>query len=159
MLAKLDGGGIDASAAIIAGLNDPAAQVRAAAIEAVVVVERRRNAVPAPLVAALVKQLSAPDPRWADRRLAVLALGRLGGDTAATLAKAAKDTSSFVREAVAQALPPGAVDLLLELSRDEVAQVRAAAATTLKASPDERARKRRAELTQDPDLTVRAAAN
>lgn len=157
VLAKLDGAG--AEAAIIAAMNDPAAQVRAAAIESVVVVERRKNAVPQPLVAALVKQLSAPDPRWADRRLAVLALGRLGGDTTPTLAKAAKDSSSFVREAVAQALAPGAVDLLLELSHDEVAQVRAAAATTLKASPDDRARKRRGELTQDPDPAVRAAAN
>ena len=76
------------------------------------------------------------------------------------LHKAAGDSSSFVREAVAEAVRPDGqgFEVLLTLSRDEIAQVRAAAAKGLAGSRDERARKRRAELAKDPEKVVRAAA-
>ena len=95
------------------------------------------------------------------RRVAALALGKLGaqGEPAA-LIKAAADPSSFVREAVASSIGglPGGLDALLQLSRDEVPQVRASAARSLAQVKDERAQKRRGELTGDPDPAVRRAA-
>jgi tetratricopeptide (TPR) repeat protein len=158
VLAKLDTAG-QADAAIARALADPAEQVRGAAMNAVAVVSARRSAAPPALVGALVKALAGPS--WGDRRLAALALGRLGerGDTAA-LIHAAGDGSSFVREAVAQALAgtAPAIDALLALSRDEVPQVRAAAARSLGTLQDERGHQRRGELTSDPDPAVRAAA-
>ena len=50
------------------------------------------------------------------------------------------------------------LDTLLALSRDDVPQVRAAAARSLATSPDPRAKGRRTELAADPDPAVRAAA-
>ncbi|MEO7735683.1 MAG: HEAT repeat domain-containing protein, partial [Kofleriaceae bacterium] len=160
VLAKLDDGkGRGAEAAIAKALVDPADQVRGAAMNAVAVLAARRGSAPPALVAALVKALASPG--WGDRRIAALALGRLGekGDAAA-LTKAAGDPSSFVREAVARSLTgtASALDALLALSRDDVPQVRAAAARSLASLKDERARKRRGELAADPDPTVRSAA-
>ena len=160
VLAKLDGGKVrGAEAAITQALRDPADQVRAAAMNAVAVLAARRGAAPPALVTALVKALASPG--WGDRRIAALALGRLGskGDPAA-LARAAGDTSSFVREAVAHALAgeAPALDALLALSRDDVPQVRAAAARSLGTLKDDRAHRRRGELVSDPDPSVRAAA-
>jgi HEAT repeat protein len=108
-------------------------------------------------------QLALGASTWADRRVAALALGKLGtGSDIAALTKAAADSSSFVREAVASSLgaiaSPAVVDPLLALSRDEVPQVRATAAAALGAVKDDRAQKRRAELAADPDPAVRAAA-
>jgi cellulose synthase operon protein C len=162
--AKLDGGKLrGADAAIEKALADPADQVRAAAMSAIPVLARRRGRAPAELVALLGKTLVTA--AWADRRAAALALGKLGpsGDPA-LLVKAGTDSSSFVREAVAQALgaisgAPGALEAELKLSADEVAQVRVAAVTSLAAFPDARAARRRAELAAgDPDPSVRAAA-
>ena len=51
-----------------------------------------------------------------------------------------------------------ATNALLKLSADQVAQVRAAAAKSLAGNKDDRAVKRRAELGNDPDPIVRAAA-
>jgi len=81
------------------------------------------------------------------------------GDPGA-LVKAAGDSSSFVREAVASALArvPTAIDALLALSRDDIPQVRAAAARSLGTLKDDRAHQRRGELVSDPDPSVRAAA-
>ena len=160
VLAKLDDGkGRGAEAAIAKALADPADQVRGSAMNAVAVLAARRGSAPPALIAALVKALASPG--WGDRRIAALALGRLGekGDAAA-LTKAAGDPSSFVREAVARSLPGSgaALDALLALSRDDVPQVRAAAARSLAPLKDERARKRRGELAADPDPTVRSAA-
>jgi tetratricopeptide (TPR) repeat protein len=159
VLAKLDAGAQAVDAAITRALADPAEQVRGAAMNAVAVVTARRAAAPPALVAALVKALAGPS--WGDRRLAALALGRLGerGDPGA-LIRAAGDASSFVREAIAQALAgiAPAIDALLALSRDEVPQVRAAAARSLGTVHDERGHQRRGELTSDPDPAVRAAA-
>ncbi len=163
VLAKLDGGkvhGIDA--AIRTAMSDPAEQVREAAMNAVAIVARRRGSAPPELVAALVKSLAAP--AWADRRVAALALGRLGTSAdLAALGKAAGDPSSFVREAVASALGAiggvGVVDPLLALSHDDVPQVRATVASALGSISDDRAHKRRAELASDPDPAVRAAAS
>jgi cellulose synthase operon protein C len=159
VLAKLDTGAPTADAAISKALVDPAEQVRGAAMNAVAVIAARRGSAPPPLIAALVKALASPS--WGDRRIAALALGRLGakGDAGA-LIKAAGDPSSFVREAVAAALADiaPAIDALLALSRDEVPQVRAAAARSLGTLKDERGHKRRGELTADPDPSVRAAA-
>jgi HEAT repeat protein len=159
VLAKLDTGAPAVDAAITRALTDPAEQVRGAAMNAVAVVTARRAAAPPALVAALVKALASPS--WGDRRLAALALGRLGerGDTAA-LIRTAADASSFVREAIAQALAgiAPAIDALLALSRDDVPQVRAAAARSLGTLQDERGHQRRGELTSDPDPAVRAAA-
>jgi len=164
VLAKIDGGKVHgADAAIARALGDPADQVRGAAMNAVAVLAARRGAAPPALVTALVKALASPS--WNDRRIAALSLGRLGekGDPGA-LVKAAGDTSSFVREAVAQALAPSApapapaIDALLALSYDDIAQVRAAAARSLGTVKDERAHKRRGELVSDPDPSVRAAA-
>ena len=162
VLAKLDGGKVTgADAAITKALTDPADQVRAAAMTAVATLAVRRGAAPPDLVAALSKTLATS--AWADRRVAALALGRLGSSTdIAALVKASKDSSSFVREAVAEAMgqvgSPAVTASLLDLSRDEVAQVRAAAARALAGVKDERAAKRRQELTADPDSSVRAAA-
>jgi HEAT repeat protein len=128
-------------------------------MNAVAVLAARRGGAPPELVAALVKALTSPG--WGDRRVAALALGKLGekGDLGA-LVKAAGDPSSFVREAVAHALinDAQALEPLLALSRDDVPQVRAAAARSLGSLKDSRAHKRRAELVSDPDLSVRAAA-
>jgi cellulose synthase operon protein C len=160
VLAKLDGGKVrGADAAISKALADPADQVRGAAMSAVAVLASRRGSAPPAMVAALVKVLAGPG--WRDRRIAALALGRLGakGDPAA-LIRAAGDTSSFVREAVAQALAgtAPALEALLALSRDDVPQVRAAAARSLGTLKDDRAHRRRGELVSDPDAAVRAAA-
>jgi len=163
VLAKLDTAAHAADAAIARALEDPAGQVRSAAMNAITVIAARRGAAPPALVGALVKVLAGPaqHDRWDDRRIAALALGRLGdrGDTTA-LIRAAEDPRSFVREAVAQALvgQTAALDVLLALSRDEVPQVRAAAARSLGALKDDRAHRRRGELTSDPDPSVRAAA-
>jgi tetratricopeptide (TPR) repeat protein len=158
--AKLDGGKVHGvEAAIGKAIADPADQVRAAAMTAVAALAQRRGARPAELVTAVARVLASGP--WTDRRGAALALGKLGaqGEPAA-LVKAAADPSSFVREAVASALGglPGATDALLQLSRDEVPQVRAAAARSLAQVQDERAQKRRAELAADPDPGVRRAA-
>jgi HEAT repeat protein len=160
VLAKVDGGNVrGAEAAIVKALGDPADQVRGAAMNAIAVLAARRGAAPPALVTALAKALASPG--WADRRIAALALGRLGdnGDPGA-LVKAASDGSSFVREAVAQSLAGSApaIDALLALSHDDVAQVRAAAARSLGTLKDDRAHKRRGELVSDPDPSVRAAA-
>ncbi|HEX4418037.1 MAG TPA: HEAT repeat domain-containing protein [Kofleriaceae bacterium] len=166
VLAKLDGGVVhSAEAAIAKALGDPADQVRGAAMSSVAVLAIRRGSAPPALVAALVKTLTSPGAApWGDRRTAALALGRLGeqGDPAA-LIRAAGDTSSFVREAVATALAaapgaPGGLDASLALSHDDVPQVRAAAARSLGLLKDSRAQQRRGELATDPDATVRAAA-
>lgn len=160
VLAKLGGTTAHAAeAAIEKALADPADQVRDAAMGAIAVVAARAGVAPPNLMAALVKALGAP--AWADRRVAALALGRLGAATdIAALTKAAGDPSSFVREAVAIALAKtSAVDPLLQLSHDEVPQVRAAAGRALAGSTDDRARKRRAELGSDPDPAVRAAVS
>jgi len=135
--AKLDGKAKPADAVVAKGLGDTAEQVRAAAMMAVGTIAHRRGAAPTDLVAALVKTLASP--AWGDRRVAALAIGALG--TLATpvdvgaLAKAAGDSSSFVREAVAIALGrvggTKAADSLNALARDEVPQVRDAAAHSL----------------------------
>lgn len=163
VLAKLDGPKVrGAETAITKALGDPADQVRASAMNAIAVLAERRGSPQPELVRALSTTLASGT--WPDRRVAAFALGRLGmaGDPAA-LVKAATDTSSFVREAVATALAstqgPQAIDALLKLSRDDVAQVRAATYRGLAASRDERAVKRRAELANDPDPIVRRAAN
>jgi HEAT repeat protein len=122
-------------AAIGKALADPADQVRAAAMQAIPVIAKLRGGAPAPLVAALVKVAGAPG--WADRRAAVLALGKLGTPEAvAALVKAAGDSSSFVREAVATALgEAGTGRATLEaLAKDEVLQVREAATRSLGAA-------------------------
>jgi HEAT repeat protein/tetratricopeptide (TPR) repeat protein len=163
VLAKLEGGKVTgAEAAITKALGDPADQVRASAMTAIATLAQRRGSAPQNLVGSLTKTLASGT--WADRRVAALALGRLGSSTdTAALVRASKDTSSFVREAVAfamgQVATPALVGALVELSRDEVAQVRAAAARALANVSDERASKRRQELTADPDASVRAAAS
>jgi HEAT repeat protein/Tfp pilus assembly protein PilF len=161
VLAKLDGGKVTgADAAIAKALADPVDQVRAAGMTAIATLAQRRGSAPPDLVAVLTQTLSTG--AWADRRVAALALGRLGAsaDTGA-LVKASKDASSFVREAVAVAMgqvaSPAIVQALLDLSHDDVAQVRAAAARALGNVPDERAKKRRQEMTADPDDSVRDA--
>ncbi len=53
---------------------------------------------------------------------------------------------------------PATLEPLLQLSRDDVPQVRAAAAVALGKLGDDRARKRRGELMTDPDPGVRAGA-
>ena len=161
VIAKLDGGKVrGADAAITKALADPIDPVRASAMNAIATLSIRRGAPPPELLAQLTKTLASGP--WADRRVAALALGRLGAasDTGA-LIKAASDTSSFVREAVAISLGTSnsstALEPLLTLTRDEVAQVRAAAGRALASFKDERAVKRRAELAADPDPVVRAA--
>ncbi|CAN5820729.1 hypothetical protein BH11MYX3_BH11MYX3_36180 [soil metagenome] len=161
VLAKLDSPKLrGAEPAIAAALADPADQVRASAMNAIATLSLRRGSPPPDLLTALTRTLA--NGPWADRRVAALALGRLGpsSDTGA-LIKASADGSSFVREAVAMALgtsgSPTAVEPLLQLTHDEVAQVRAAAAHALAPSKDERVVKRRAELANDPDPVVRAA--
>ncbi len=160
VLAKLGGATAhDAEVAIEKALADPADQVRDAAMGAIAIVAARAGVAPPHLVAALVKALGAP--AWSDRRVAAIALGKLGAATdVGALTKAAADPSSFVREAVAVALAgTSGLEPLLQLSHDEVPQVRAAAARSLASSGDDRAKKRRAELASDPDPAVRAAAN
>jgi len=162
VLAKLDGKVTGVDAAIGKALGDPGDQVREAALYAVATVANRRGAAPAPLIAQLVKVLQSGP--WADRRVAALAIGRMGAMAdLGVLGKAAVDPSNFVREAVAISLgtiaTPAGVDTLLALSKDEVAPVRAAAARSLGRVNDDRAKQRRAELAaSDPDDGVRAAA-
>ena len=133
--AKMDGGKLKkADAALATALADPADQVRAAAMQAVAVLARRRGSAPPDLVAGLTKTLGGPS--WADRRVAALSLGHLGpGTDTSALVKAAKDSSSFVREAVAIALGEigGAQgeSTLQMLGKDDVAQVREAASKAL----------------------------
>ncbi|HEX7842687.1 MAG TPA: HEAT repeat domain-containing protein, partial [Kofleriaceae bacterium] len=159
VLAKLDTGKPAAGEAIARALGDTAEQVRGAAMNAIVVLAARRGAAPPALVQALVEELSSPT--LGDRMNAAVALGRLGGKgNLEALVGAAGDPSGFVREAVAQALAnvPSGIDALLTLSRDEIYQVRAAAARSLGTLSDPRGHKRRGELTSDPDPSVRAAA-
>ncbi|MGE3459982.1 MAG: HEAT repeat domain-containing protein, partial [Kofleriaceae bacterium] len=165
VIAKLEGGKVTgiADPAIATALGDSADQVRVAAMNAIVTVSVRRGSAPSALVAALTKRLATG--AWADRRAAAHALGRLGrlapAATEPALRSAAGDSSSFVREAVATALGSFGVtslEVVLQLSRDGVAQVRAAAARSLGTIQHERATKRRGELTTDPDPLVRAAA-
>ena len=135
--AKLDGKAKPADAVVARGLGDTAEQVRASAMMAVATIARRRGIPPIDLVAALEKALASP--AWGDRRVAALALGALGALAApadvAALAKAAADSSSFVREAVAIALGrvggARATDSLNALAKDDVPQVRDAAAHSL----------------------------
>ncbi len=164
--AKLDGGKSPPSldSAITTAITDRSDHVRLAAMNAVVIVTHRRGAAPPALIAALTKTLATG--AWADRRAAALALGRMGAkagpELAGALLRAASDRSSFVREATATALAglgASSLDAILELSRDHVPQVRAAAARALGTLRDDRAAKRRAELTADPDPLVRAAAS
>jgi HEAT repeat protein len=135
--AKLDTGKTGkADAAIGKAMSDPSDQVRAAAMQSIAVLAKRRGTAPPELVAALTKTLSSPS--WSDRRVAALSLGRLGpGSDAQALIKAAKDSSSFVREAVAIALGqvggPQVVEPLQALAKDEVVQVRDAATRALAA--------------------------
>jgi HEAT repeat protein len=76
---------------------------------------------------------------WEDRRVAALALGELGAQLPAAdvtaLANGAGDASSFVREAVAIGLGlvggPKATEALDRLAKDDVPQVREAAARSL----------------------------
>ncbi|MGE3547019.1 MAG: HEAT repeat domain-containing protein, partial [Kofleriaceae bacterium] len=165
VMAKLEGGKVTkiADPAILTALTDTADQVRAAAMNAIVTVSIRRGSAAPQLVAALTKRLKTGS--WADRRSAAQALGRLSsmapGETEPALRTAAADSSSFVREAAASALGgfgTSSLEALLKLSRDDVAQVRAAAARALGAIQHDRATKRRGELTSDPDPLVRAAA-
>ncbi len=139
VIAKLDNGkGTKADAAITKALSDPSDQVRAAAMQSIAVLAKRRGSASPDLVAALTATLGSPS--WSDRRVAALSLGKLGAaaDTGA-LIKAAKDSSSFVREAVAIALGeiggPGVADTLQMLAKDEVAQVREAATHALSLKP------------------------
>jgi HEAT repeat protein len=159
VLAKLDGGRVTgAEAAVRKALSDPMDQVRAAAMRSIPVLAHRRGRVPKDLLAMLAKTLQSG--AWSDRPVAVRALGKLGaaGDLA-LLHKSASDRSSFVREAVAESVKPEGqgLDVLLALSRDEIAQVRAAAGKSLAASNDPRAKQRRMELAKDPEPVVRRA--
>ena len=157
VLAKLDGGR-GAEAAIEKALSDPMDQVRAAAMRAIPVLAHRRGRVPKELLALLVKTLQRG--AWADRPVAVRALAKLGaGGDLALLHRSATDSSSFVREAVAESVKPEGqgLDVLLTLSRDEIPQVRAAAAKSLAASNDPRAKQRRVELANDPEPVVQRA--
>ena len=137
VVAKLDGK--QAPALVGKALGDPAEQVRASAMMSVAILAHRNNAVNPELVAALVKALESPDLRWSDHRTAARALGELGPllgpAEIAALAKAAGDSSSFVREAVAIALGrvggPKAVETLNGLAKDDVPPVREAASRSL----------------------------
>jgi tetratricopeptide (TPR) repeat protein len=136
--AKMSDGEHDADAAIVKAFDDPADQVRVAAMDAVAVVAARRGHASPQLVATLAGQLSSP--RWADRRAAAFALGRLGPSAdVGALAKAANDAWSFVREAVAVALgqtgSAAARAPLEQLARDSVPQVRDAAVAALAKIP------------------------
>jgi cellulose synthase operon protein C len=135
VIAKLDS--TRAGTLVAKALTDPAEQVRASAMMSVAILAHRHNAAPTELVAALVKTLDSPI--WSDRRTAALALGQLGnllgGTDVTALVKAAGDSSSFVREAVAIALGhvggPKANEALNGLVKDDVPQVREAATRSL----------------------------
>jgi HEAT repeat protein len=134
VIAKLDGGKLHTADDVLAkAITDPAEQVRASAMLSVAIVAHRRGTVPTALASALVRALGAP--AWGDRRVAALALGRLGsGADATALVKAAGDPSSFVREAVAIALGQvggNVIAALNTLARDDVPQVREAATRSL----------------------------
>ena len=163
VLAKIDAGTMrGADAAIAKALDDTADYVRASAMNAVVVLARRRGAAPPDLVAALGKVLATGD--WGDRRVAARALGQLGvaGDLA-SLVKAANDPQPFVRTEVAIAFgltqTTGSLDVVLKLSRDDNREVRAAAALSLGSYKDPRAAQRRQELAGDGESVVRKAAS
>ena len=135
VLAKIDGKQKKADAMILKALGDSADQVRASAMLSVAVLAKRRGSAPAELMSALTKTLASGS--WGDRRTAALALGRLGPTTdLAALTKAAKDSNSWVRSAVADALGmvgSGAqvVETLQMLAKDDNAQVRGAATAAL----------------------------
>jgi tetratricopeptide (TPR) repeat protein len=151
VIAKMDGGKTTSAtdAAITKALADPADQVRAAAAGAIPVVAHRRGLIgtkstpanlPVPLMGGLMQLLRSPT--WEDRRVAALALGRLGRLAArdqAVLVESAKDPSSFVREAVAIALGQlgdrDAEPALQALAKDDVPQVRDAATHALSTLP------------------------
>ncbi len=141
-------------------LRDPSPLVREHAMRAVPAVAIRLGKAPPALLELLREALAKAG--WEDRRTAALALGQLGATQPIdALTAAVADSSSLVREAVAQALgsgPAAAVDPLLTLSADPVAAVRAAAAASLAKQRDDRARRRLRELAGDPSPAVRAAA-
>jgi cellulose synthase operon protein C len=131
--AKLDGSSkaTNAEAVVSKALGDPADQVRAAAMRSIPILAKRRGSAPPALITSLARMLGSA--AWGDRRVAALSLGKLGGETATSaLVKAASDSSSFVREAVAIALGEigggtGVAEALARLARDDVPQVRDAA--------------------------------
>ncbi|HEY5921851.1 MAG TPA: HEAT repeat domain-containing protein [Kofleriaceae bacterium] len=133
--AKLDTGkGSKAETAIGKAMTDPSDQVRASAMQSVAVLAKRRGSASPTLVTALTKTLGSPS--WSDRRVAALSLGKLGtAADAQALIRAAKDASSFVREAVAIALGQiggsQVVETLQMLAKDDVVQVREAASRAL----------------------------
>jgi tetratricopeptide (TPR) repeat protein len=161
LVAKLDAKGADD--AIIKALGDKTGLVRRAAMRAAVVHAGKRAGAAQALAPAIGKALASGEA-WQDRQAAALALADLGGLELPALIKAAKDPTSYVREAVATALgasaAAGASDALIALSKDEIAPVRAAAARALGKVPGEAARARRAALAADKaeDPAVQAAA-
>jgi len=134
VLAKIDGKTHQADTAIVKALADPAPQVRASAMNAVIVLAHRRGSAPPELAAALAKMLAAPE--WGDRRVAAQVMGKLGPQAdVAALAKAAGDSQAFVREAVATSLGeiggPAAQAPLDALAKDDIVEVREAATRAL----------------------------
>lgn len=158
VLAKIDAKGIDE--AIVKAVADKTPLVRQSAMRAAVVVAVRRPAATKTLSPVLAKALGSAD--WQDRKAAALALADLGGAEIAALTKAVADSQAYVREAVATALGASAVaaavEPLIVLSKDDIVPVRAAAARALGRVPGEAAKKRRAELANDPAPAVKAAA-
>lgn len=121
---------------LAAAATSTATSVRTAALRAIGVVGRRAGKLPASLASALRAGLTAA--AWQDRRTAAEAYGAIiggpdhGSIDAADLIRAATDSSSFVREAVATALRPlsgdaAAAAALATLARDPIAPVRVAA--------------------------------
>jgi HEAT repeat protein len=167
--AKIDAGGGTIDDAVVAALGDDASQVRQAAMRAVVTVARKRGEVPAGLRTALAGAID--DGEWQDRRVAARALGDLGGRASGAVLDAIVDglipglgdDSAYVRETSADALAPlgsrRATQALIAASRDEVWEVRRAAAAALLAGGDPAAKARLAELAADDERDeVRAAA-
>ncbi len=159
VLAKL--GDPRAPALIASAVEDPDPGVRLAALASAERYVRAGGKADAALASAVARRLVAPS--WRERSAAALALGAARPADLRPLASAIADTSGFVREAAARALAAvrraDAVPSLVAASRDDVAEVRVAAAEGLAALPsDARARARLRELADDDDPRVRAVA-
>jgi HEAT repeat protein len=157
LLGKI-GTGNESAVIVLRGFDDPAESVVLAAIAASSHWLARETA---PDVRTRLHTLTKTQA-WQLRAAAVAAATACGALDDREIATFAKDSSAFVRQAVATGVPlakPASWPLLQQLAVDTEPHVRATVASRLAESSDTRATSLRATLLIDPSPLVRAAAD
>ena len=169
VLAKIDAA--EARDLLRARMDDPAASVRRAAMEAAATQVRLHDQDGPALARAVAAQLAAES--WRTRADAARALAGFGAHAdVAALARAVADPSAYVREQATSSLghlvragalgreaAAAALDALLQAAGDELAVIRLAAVPGLAAASEPRARERlRRMADSDPDGEVTRTA-